>query len=557
MAMPRPFRYLQNAEGSNNMQQPVHWVTEVELVFLLLLLFVVAFAWLARKLETPYPIVLVIAGLLLGFVPGIPKITLNPEIVFLVVLPPLLYAAAWVTPWREFKFNLVSICMLAFGLVGFTVFGVAQTSHWVFAGFDLRLGFVLGAVVATTDAIAATSIAKKIGLPQRIVDILEGESLINDATGLLALEFAITMVVEGRTPTVTQGIFRLAYLTGAGLALGYLLARIAEWFEHQIDDGPIEIVLSILIPYGTYLAAEAIHASGVLAVVVCGLYMSNKSSHFYSPNVRMQAWAVWDAFTFILNGLVFVLIGLQLPFVLAGIREYSLRQLILYGALFSIVVILLRMIWMFPGVWIANLIRRKLLHHDVTAPSARQIFVVGWTGMRGVVALAAAISLPEKLANGADFPQRNLIIFLTFSVILVTLVLQGLTLPSLIRALGLAEAARPNKEEDDARRGMIDAALRRLRSERERDGEQFAEVYEEIEERYRHRLGSLGNHDNDSDRLESAAHFARYKDLMEQLMRIERHTAVSLRNQGRLNDEALRRIQHELDLSELRLSLME
>jgi monovalent cation/hydrogen antiporter len=539
------------------MQQSISWVTEVELILLLLLLFVVLFAWLARKLETPYPIVLVVAGLLLGFVPGIPKVTLNPEIVFLVVLPPLLYAAAWVMPWREFKFNLVSICMLAFGLVGFTVVGVAQTSRWVFAGFDLRLGFVLGAVVATTDAIAATSIAKKIGLPQRIVDILEGESLINDATGLLALEFAIAMVVEGHSPTITQGIFRLAYLTIAGLLLGYLVARVAEWFEHKIDDGPIEIILSILIPYGTYLAAEAIRASGVLAVVACGLYMSNKSSHFFSPSVRVQVWAVWDAFTFILNGLVFVLIGLQLPFVLSGIREYSLEQLLLYGALFSTVVILLRLIWMFPGVTIGNVVRRKLLHQGVAAPSARQIFVIGWTGMRGVVALAAAISLPEKLANGGDFPQRNLIIFLTFSVILVTLVLQGLTLPPLIRALGLAGGTGRDTEEDDARRQMIAAALQRLRSERERDSEQFHDVYEEIEERYRHRLGALQDHGSESDHHESAAHVARYKDVLQQLMRIERHTAVSLRNQGRLNDEVLRRIEHELDLSEMRLALMD
>ena len=342
-----------------------------------------------------------------------------------------------------------------------------------------------------------------------------------------------------------------------GLLLDTLVARIAEWFEHQIDDGPIEIVLSILIPYATYLAAEEIHASGVLAVVACGLYMSNKSSHFFSPNVRMQIWAVWDAFTFILNGLVFVLIGLQLPFVLAGIREYSLGQLILYGALFSTVVILLRLVWMFPGAKIANLIRRKLLHQDVAAPSARQVFVVGWTGMRGVVALAAAISLPEKLANGADFPQRNLIIFLTFSVILVTLVLQGLTLPPLIRALGLAGATGRNQEEDDARRQMIAAALARLRAEQERDGEQFHDVYEEIEERYRHRLGALQESERDSDGNESTAHVSRYKELLGQLMRIERHTAVSLRNQGRLNDEVLRRIEHELDLSEMRLSLRE
>ena len=372
--------------------QPNSWISEVELVFLLLLLFVVVFAWLAKKLGTPYPIVLVIAGLLLGFIPGIPKVTLDPDLIFLVVLPPLLYAAAWVTPWREFKFNFVSIFMLAFGLVGFTVLGVAEISRWVFAGFDLRLGFVLGAVVATTDAIAATSIAKRIGLPQRIVDILEAESLVNDATGLLALDFALAMVVEGRTPTAGEGLLRITYLTVAGLVLGLLVGRIAEWLEHRIDDGPIEIVLSVLIPYAAYLAAEAIHASGVLAVVACGMYMSQKSAHFFSPNVRIQILAVWDSITFVLNSLVFMLIGLQLPFVLAGIREYSLSQLLRYGALFSAAVILLRLIWMFPGARIANLIRRKFLHQDVAVPSVRQIFVVGWTGMRGVVALAAAIS---------------------------------------------------------------------------------------------------------------------------------------------------------------------
>src|SRR6266478_264336 len=242
----------------------------IELVLLLLLVFVVVFAALARKLQTPYPIVLVIAGLLLSFVPGIPKISLDPDVIFLIVLPPLLYSAAWLTSWRDFKFNLVSIFMLAFGLVGFTVLGVAEAAHLAFTGFDWRLGFVLGAVVATTDAIAATSIAKRVGLPQRIVDILEGESLVNDATGLLALEFAIAMVVQGRTPTVGEGLLRITYLTVAGLALGLLVGLIAEWLEHRIDDGPIEIVLSVLIPYAAYLAAETIHASGVLAVVSCG-----------------------------------------------------------------------------------------------------------------------------------------------------------------------------------------------------------------------------------------------------------------------------------------------
>src|SRR5947209_6574777 len=275
----------------------------VEIVFLLLLLFVVLFGALARKLKLPYPIVLVIAGLVLSFIPGIPHISLNPDVVFLVFLPPLLYSAAWFTSWRDFKYNIVSILFLAFGLVGFTVAGVAIFAPHIFGGFDWRLGFVLGAVVATTDAIAATSIANRVGLPKRIVDILEAESLVNDATGLLALDFALAMVVEGRTPTVGEGLLRIAYLTVAGLVLGLLVGLIAEWLEQRIDDGPIEIVLSVLVPYAAYLAAETIHASGVLAVVACGLYMSQKSAHFFSPNVRIQILAVWDSITFVLNSL--------------------------------------------------------------------------------------------------------------------------------------------------------------------------------------------------------------------------------------------------------------
>src|SRR5947199_1247050 len=317
-------------------------IHQVEIVFLILLLFVVVFAALASKLKTPYPIVLVVAGLLLSFIPGIPRISLNPDVVFLVVLPPLLYSAAWLTNWRDFKFQMVSILLLAFGLVGFTVIGVAEAAPWVFPGFDWRLGCVLGSVVATTDAIAATSIAKRVGLPQVIVDILEGESLVNDATGLLALEFAIAMVVEGRTPSISDGFVRLSYLVGVGLAIGLIIGLIVEWFERRIDDAPIEIVISVLTPYAAYLAAESAHASGVLAVVACGLYLSRQSSEFFSPTVRIQAWAVWDSLTFAINGLVFVLIGLQLPHVLAGIRGYRLLHLVLYGGLFSAIVIVLR-----------------------------------------------------------------------------------------------------------------------------------------------------------------------------------------------------------------------
>ena len=246
------------------------------MVFLLLLLFVVAFGALARKLQTPYPIILVIAGALLAFVPAIPNVPLNPDIIFFIILPPLLYSAAWLTSWREFSYNLVSILMLAFGLVAFTVLGVSAAAHWFFPGFDWRLGFVLGAIVAPTDALAATSIAKRIGLPNRIVDILEGESLVNDASGLLALEFGIAMVVRGQTPTVTEGLGRIAFLVFAGIAVGLFTGWIVDRIERQIDDGPIEIAISILVPYAAYFGADRIHASGVLAVVVCGLYLSRR-----------------------------------------------------------------------------------------------------------------------------------------------------------------------------------------------------------------------------------------------------------------------------------------
>jgi Na+/H+ antiporter len=529
-------------------------IHSLEIVFLLLLLFVVIFATLARKLQTPYPIVLVVAGLLLSFIPGIPRIPLNPDLIFLVVLPPLLYSAAWLTSWRDFKFNLVSILFLAFGLVGFTVLGVAVTAAHVFPGFDWRLGLVLGAVVATTDAIAATSIAKRVGLPQRIVDILEGESLVNDATGLLALEFAIAIVVEGKTPTVAEGAVRLSYLIAAGLIIGLVIGLIVEWFERRIDDGPIEIVVSILTPYAAYLAAESAHASGVLAVVACGLYLSRQSSEFFSATVRMQAWAVWDSLTFAINGLVFVLIGLQLPHVLAGIRGYSMLHLVLYGALFSAIVIILRLAWMFPGTHVARFIRVRLLHQNYSMPSPKGIFVVGWTGMRGVVALAAAIALPETLSSGAPFPQRNLIIFLTFNVILVTLVLQGLTLPPLIRALGVGGQAGPQDEEEEARRIITSTALNHLESARAKDLEDFAVVYDDLSRRYARRLTSMSKEQSDDDGL-SNKQLARYRKILSDVLRLERKTALRLRNEGRINDEVLRKIEYELDLSETRLTL--
>ena len=525
-------------------------ILAVELVFLLLLFFVAALGLLARKLQVPYPIVLVIGGALLGLVPGIPRVTLNPDVVFFVVLPPLLYSAAWVTPWREFSRNLVSILFLAVGLVAFTVIGVAIAAPWFFPGFDWRLGLVLGAVIAPTDAIAATSIAERIGLPKRIKDLLEGESLVNDATGLLALEFGIAIVVRGATPTFTEGAFRFLYLIVGGLAVGLLIGWVADWIERRVDDAPIEIALSILIPYVAYFTAEHIRASGVLAVVSCGLFLSRRSSRFFTPGVRLQIWAVWEALTFILNGLVFVLIGLQLPNVLEGIRGYGLANLLWYGLSFAGLVIALRIFWVFPGTKVALGIRRRFLHQQIPPASVRNILILGWAGMRGVIALAAAIALPQTLQDGSPFPERNLIIFLAFCVILVTLVLQGLTLPLLVTKCGMAHLNTSNSEESAARRDMVQAALTYLEQNESHSLEGFEEVIADLIGHYRQRLAAATEVLDQRETDHSPHHHARMDHLLRELLRIERQTAIQLRDEGKINDEVLRQLEHELDLRE-------
>jgi Na+/H+ antiporter len=525
----------------------------VEFVFLLLLFFIVVFGILARKLGTPYPIIMVVGGLLLSFVPAVPDITLAPDLIFLVVLPPLLYASAWATSWRDFRYNIVSISFLAFGLVAFTVVGVALAAPHVFRGFDWRLGLVLGAIVAPTDAIAAGSIARRIGLPGRIVDILEGESLINDASGLLALEFAIGILVEKRMPTAVGGLLTFVWLTAGGVAIGLVTGWIVGHFERWIDDAPIEVTISILVPYVAYLAAQGVHASGVLAVVSCGLFLSQRSAGLFSPTVRIGLWSVWESLTFILNGLVFVLIGLQFPAIRTSIYSYHLSTILVYGAVFSVFLILLRLAWVFPGAHLSFFLRRRLFHQNEAPPEARQLFVLGWTGMRGVVSLAAALALPTLLKDGSPFPHRALIICLTFYVILVTLVLQGFTLPSLIRLLGLAGGQGPDCEELEARRIVAQAALDQLESAKARDSEESTDIYDDLAKHYRHRLATLKVNANPKD----LKHSERHRALFLEGIRVERSTAIRLRNEGRIGDNVLRRIERELDLDESRLANQE
>ena len=450
-----------------------------------LLCAVTAIAGLARRFAVSYPIALVIFGLLCSLLPHVPRIPLPPDVVFLVILPPLLYISAWQTSWQEFKYNIASISSLAVLLVFFTAIGVAFAAHWLFPGFDWRLGFLLGAVVSPTDAVAATSIARKVGMPQRIVDLLEGESLLNDATGLLALQFGVEMVVEGTTPTIARRLLMFLWLTVCGAIVGSIVGLIVTWLERWVDDGPVEIALSLIVPYAAYLGGEAVQASGVIAVVVCGLLVARHSSTIFSPGVRLQAVAVWDALEFLLNGLVFVMIGLQLPYVLGGLERQSKVTLVLYALGFSAILIALRLAWMYPGARTAWWVRTRLLKQSYEQPRSNQIFVVGWTGMRGVVALAAANSLPLTLNDGSPFPQRAFIIYLTFSVILVTLVLQGLSLPWLVRVLGLATRDTSFCEEGEARHSLLQAAVDFLKERRDSaHGENEIHLYDDFVHTY-------------------------------------------------------------------------
>ena len=532
----------------------------LEILGLFLLIVVVLFAGLAKRLQLPYPILLVLAGLAISFIPHVPRIPLNSQIVFLVFLPPLLYASAWQTNWREFRRNLVSISMLATGLILFTVLGIAFFADHFVTALDFRSGFLLGAVIAATDAVAASSIARTLGLSPRLTALLEGESLLNDATGLLALEFGLALLLSSGSVSIHEGIFRLLWLIAGGLGTGLLLGRIMAIVESWISDGPLEMATSIIVPYVAYLAAEEIRASGVLAVVACGLYLSRRSASFLKPTARLELMSAWKALDFILNGIVFLLIGLQLPYILAGIHEYSAWTLLLYGLSFSLVLIVLRMVWVFPGAYVSFWIQRHLLRQDVPTPAAKSIFVLGWSGMRGVLALAAAFSLPETLSDGRPFAQRSLILFLTFSIILVTLVGQGLTLPPLIRFLGLSGNTEVAEEELTARYTLFTSAIDFLKLRRASAPESDLHDIDDILHRYQHRLEAISVSDRLShargrpdDTTQAAAHRHLLRNqLVLETVAVERRTLLDLQDKGTVGDEVLRNLERELDLTESR-----
>lgn len=539
---------------------PESGIHVTELILVTLVAFVAILAALAQRMKLPYPIVLVLGGLVLSFVPIFPNISLRPDVVFLVILPPLLFASALQTSWSGFKYNLVSISMLAFGLVAFTVAGVAVVVHLFLPGFDLRTGAVLGAVVCTTDAIAIAAIAKRIGLPHSMLEVIEGESLMNDATGLLALEFSVALVVSGTIPTVWHGIGQLLILVLGGALSGLAVGKIVQFFQTPVEGSALQILVSLVTPYFAYLLGEGVHTSGVLATVACGLYLGRKRSSTLTSEARLDEQAVWNTVEFALNGGVFILIGLQLPTVLPRMKPYNWPHLLGAAVFVSLLLIALRMIWMFPGSHIAWLIRHRLLKQKSNQPNTRQLIVLGWSGLRGVLTLAAALSLPETTDAGTPFPHRDMILFLAFSVILVTLVGQGLTLPVLTRKLGVCEPDKINAEETKARRALLTAAMQRLGRMME-DERQLPEpslthlgTLEAIGRFYQERVAALDlKDDHDHDGAGNAPLDVRiYADLSGQVRSSEREELYRLQSAGAIGDDTLRRLERELDLLDLR-----
>jgi Na+/H+ antiporter len=530
-------------------------IHRIEVVLLFVMLAVIGLATLARRLRYPYPLVLVLGGLVLSLIPGLPRVSLNPDLVFLVLLPPLIFAAAFNTSWRDFRENLVSILLLAFGLVGFTVLCIALCAGWLLPGFDVRIGAVLGAVVCTTDAIAATTIARRVGLPRPIMDILEGESLVNDASGLLALEFTVALVVSGERPTLSAGIWRLLVLVAGGIVIGLIVGKVVHLIQRRISDSAVETTITLITPYLAWLGAESAHVSGALATVACGLYLGRQRSVVFSTEARLESSAVWNTIDFVLNSLAFILIGLQLPWIMAGIRDLGRGPLIRDAALFVGLVIAVRIIWVFPGTRVAWWIRNHLLRQSSRPPSSRETFLIGWTGMRGVLCLAAAISLPETLASGQPFPERNTIIFFAFAVILVTLVAQGFSLPPLIRWMGLgSEDGGHALEEREARCRMLTAAVKYLDALHHdyEDRPDDLRILDDFKEHYQRRLSALQSQSDGSVTSTTTRQVSTWRQLSQRLRAIERATAIQLRDENQINDEVLRTLERELDLLEVR-----
>jgi monovalent cation/hydrogen antiporter len=529
----------------------MHFGVHEQLILLALLLAVAALLALAPALRIPYPILLVLGGLALGFVPGIPTVQLPPDLVLIAILPPLLYSAAFFTSLRELRANVRPIGLLAIGLVLTTMVAVAAVAHTFVDDMSWTAAFVLGAVVSPTDPIAASAVMRRLGVPRRTVSIVEGESLVNDGTALVLYRVAITAAVAG-TFSIWDASWRLLWSIGGGVAIGLVVGFVVAAVRRRLDNPPVEVTIALITGYLAFIPANAVGASGVLAVVTAGIYLGWRTPELTSFQTRLQGAAVWEIFTFVLNALLFALVGLQLPRILDALTGFSASKLMWWGLLVTATVVVARLVF----VPVFTYLPRRFLGAfgpDAAPPPARA-FVVSWAGMRGAVSLAAALAVPLTTNAGREFPQRDLIVFLTFCVILGTLVVQGLTLPVVIRALGIEADHLDEKEHAKARIKAADAALARLD---ELEAEDW--VREDTAERLRGLYGFRRNRflsrfdENDDGAIEEQS--LNYQRLRRELFDAEREAIVDLRRRGVIDDEVERRLYRDLDLEDARLEV--
>ncbi|MCX4636275.1 Na+/H+ antiporter [Streptomyces sp. RPA4-5] len=510
-----------------------------------------AVAGLARRTPVPAPLLLVTAGLAASYIPGVPDYTLDPHIVLPLLLPPLLHTAALDSSYLGLRANLRPVALLSVGYVLFATFVVGYAAYLVIPGLPLTAALVLGAVVAPPDAVAATAIARKLGLPHRITTILQGESLFNDATAITAYKVLVAAAL-GAGVSWGDGIKQFAIASVGGIGVGLLLMVPLHWLRVRLRESALlENTLSLLIPFVAYAAAEQLHASGVLAVVVVGLYLGHRSWQV-DFETRLQEDAVWKMVSFILESAVFALIGLQLPVVVRGLGEFSGAQALGYAAVLFAVVVVSRFVWVFPGTYLPRVLSARIRTREPdtrwTAP-----VVIGWAGMRGVVSLAIAFSIPAAAHGGESFPARNLVLFLTFTTVIATLVIQGLTLPPLIRALRLpgpdaqAETLAEAQAQNEASRAAEECLEARLQDPRNALPGPLADRLRNVLERRRNsvweRLGA-------ANEVTGESADETYRRLARDMIEAERRVFVRLRDDGRIDDEMLRTLLRRLDLEE-------
>lgn len=523
---------------------------------LALILVVALLGAAARRVAVPLPILLILAGVGLSFVPHLSAFRLDPDIFFLLFIPPLLFAEGWQFPKREFAVLRYSILMLAFGLVFATTLVVGFIVHWMIPAVPLAAAFALGAIVSPTDAVAVAEVTRKMKLPSRMVAVLNGESLINDASGLVAFKFAVAAVLTG-TFSAADAAVEFTLIAGGGTLIGLLVAFAIQWLRLQLqrrgmEDSAVQIALSLLTPFAAYLAAEELGVSGILSVVAAGIYAGIDDTKHLTLETRLKAWHVWEIVLFLFNGLVFVLLGLQLQDVFNGISDYSWDVLAVDALAVCVTVVVVRMIWIFPGSGVSLWLNR--LHYpNLTPPRRRDVFVAGWAGIRGAVTLAAALSLP-LMAGDAPFPERDLIIFLATSVIVFTLAVNGLSLPMLIRYLHVADDGSIEREERNARVAIATAAIQLLRSQLEyqddiADREFTQALIGEYERRIEH-AGESFRSDSGSMRRMAAERAMRLFALGAERTRLH-----ELRDAHSINDHVLFAIQRELDFREATLAM--